>query len=598
MSFLPISKEDLAQRGISQLDFIYVTGDAYVDHPSFGAAIITRLLESRGFKVGVIARPDLKDKTSFTVLGRPRLGFLVSSGNIDSMVNNYSVAKIRRKYDVYSPDGLNSRPDRALIKYVKAIKKVYPDVDVLIGGIEASLRRLAHYDYWDDDLRPSILLDSGADLLMYGMGDNSIIEIAEALNSGLRAKDLIFLDGVVYKSKDISYLSDHVMLPTYRELKKDKLNYALSFKMQYVNTDHFTAKVLVEPYDDVYVVQNRPNRPLTQMELDDVYELPYERDYHPIYKKNGGHVAAIDEVKFSLAINRGCFGGCHFCALTFHQGRIIQSRSKESLLKEAEMLTKLEGFKGYIHDVGGPTANFYEPACDKQLSKGVCPLKACLSPRCQNLKVSHEKYLDILRALRELPGIKKVFIRSGIRYDYLLYDKDESFFHELVKYHISGQLKVAPEHIADEVLETMGKPKHEVYEAFRHKYEAINKMEGKKQFLVPYLMSSHPGSTLQSAIKLAEYLRDIHHFPKQVQDFYPTPSTISTVMYYTGVDPLTFKEVYVARSKHEKAMQRALMQYKDPKNYDLVYEALKKAGRMDLVGYGPKCLIKPRRRHA
>ncbi len=597
MSFLPIDQEDLRERGIKQLDFVYVTGDAYVDHPSFGAAIITRILERHGYQVGVIARPDLNDQNAFKILGRPRLAFLVSSGNIDSMVNNYSVAKKRRKYDLYAPDMINRRPDRALIKYVKAIKKTYPDVDVLIGGIEASLRRLAHYDYWDDGMRPSILLETGADLLMYGMGDNSIIEIADALNSGLKAKDLIFLDGVVYKTKDISYLSDHIMLPSYRELKMDKLNYARSFKIQYMNTDHFSAKVLVEPYDDIYIVQNRPNRPLTQMELDDVYELPYERDYHPVYRQNGGHVKAIEEVKFSLAINRGCFGGCHFCALTFHQGRIIQSRSKESLIKEAIKISELDDFKGYINDVGGPTANFLEPACDKQLTKGVCPLRPCLSPRCPNLKVSHEKYLDILRALRSLPKVKKVFIRSGIRYDYLLYDQDESFFRELVKYHISGQLKVAPEHIADEVLQAMGKPPFKVYDAFVKKYERLNQEEGMNQFLVPYLMSSHPGSTLKSAIKLAEYLRDIHHYPKQVQDFYPTPSTLSTVMYYTEVDPLTMKKIYVAKKPHEKAMQRALLQYRDPKNYDLVYEALMKEGRQDLIGSGKKCLIKRRKKH-
>ncbi len=596
MSFLPTTYEEMIEQGIETPDFVYVTGDAYVDHPSFGAAIITRILENRGYKVCVLAEPDYKTNKDFKRFGKPRLGFLISGGNIDSMVNNYSVAKIRRKHDVYSHDGLNHRPDRALIVYSQLARSAYPDADILIGGIESSLRRLAHYDYWDDDLRKSVLIDSGADLLMYGMGDISIVEIAEALDSGLRAKDLVYLDGVVYKTDDISYLSDdYIELPSFKELKEDKLNYAKSFKLQYQNTDHYSAKTLVEKYDDFYIVQNRPNRPLTQMELDDTYELPYERDYHFSYKQKGEHISSIDEVKFSLASNRGCFGGCSFCALTFHQGRIIQSRSKESLVKEAIKLTEMEDFKGYIHDVGGPTANFYNKACDKQKKYGVCTNRACLSPRCPNLKVSHTDYLDILRAIRSIDGIKKVFVRSGIRYDYLIYDEDETFFNELVEHHISGQLKVAPEHIADEVLDVMGKPRHDVYECFKKKYEEINKRHNKDQYLVPYLMSSHPGSDINSAIALAEYLRDIHYQPKQVQDFYPTPSTISTVIYYTGVHPLTNKEVFVEKSPHGKAIQRALMQYKNPKNYSLVYEALVKANRLDLVGYGPKCLIKPRR---
>ena len=595
MAFLPMTYNEMIEAGFEQPDFVYVTGDAYVDHPSFGIAIITRILERHGYKVCVLAEPNWQNEKDFKRFGKPRLGFLISGGNIDSMVNNYSVAKIRRKTDVYSHDGKNHRPDRALSVYARLAKKAYPDVDVLVGGIEASLRRLAHYDYWDDAIRPSVLLDSGADLLMYGMGDVSIVEIAEALDSGLRAKDLVYLDGVVYKTDDISYLSDYIKLPSYQDLLNDKLNYAKSFKIQFENTDHYHAKTLVEEYDGYYVVQNRPNRPLTRLELDDTYELPYERDYHPSYKAKGEHIASINEVKFSLASNRGCFGGCNFCALTFHQGRIIQSRSKESLVREAKKLIEMPDFKGYIHDVGGPTANFYNTACEKQKTHGVCPNRPCLSPRCPNMKVNHEDYLDILRTLRELDGVKKVFVRSGIRYDYLIYDKDETFFHELVEHHISGQLKVAPEHVADEVLDIMGKPRHDVYAKFKKRYEEINKEHDKKQFLVPYLMSSHPGSTLESAIKLAEYLRDIHYQPQQVQDFYPTPSTLSTVIYFTGVHPITNEKIYVAKNPHEKAMQRALMQYKNPKHYGLVYEALKKANRLDLVGNGSKCLIRPHR---
>ena len=595
MAFLPTTYEEMIEAGFDQPDFVYVTGDAYVDHPSFGAAIITRILEHRGYKVCVLAEPDHRSNKDFKRFGKPRLGFLITGGNIDSMVNNYSVAKIRRKHDVYSHDGLNHRPDRALTVYSRLARSAYPDCDIIVGGIEASLRRMAHYDYWDDAIRPSVLIDSEADLLMYGMGDLSIVEVAEALDSGLRAKDLVYLDGVVYKTDDISYLSDHIMLPSFNDLKADKMNYNASFKIQYQNTDHYHAKTLVEPYDGFYIVQNRPNRPLTQMELDDTYELPYERNYHFSYAQKGEHIASIDEVKFSLASNRGCFGACSFCALTFHQGRIIQSRSKESLIKEAKKIIAMPDFKGYIHDVGGPTANFYHTACDFQKDRGVCPTHQCLSPRCPNLKVNHEDYLDILRALRNLEGVKKVFVRSGIRYDYLIYDQDETFFKELVEHHISGQLKVAPEHVDDKVLDVMGKPHHDVYERFRSRYIKINQEMHKKQFLVPYLMSSHPGSDIDSAIALAEYLRDIHYQPQQVQDFYPTPSTLSTVIYYTGVHPITGKKVFVEKSPHGKAIQRALMQYKNPKHYGLVYEGLKKANRLDLVGYGPKCLIKPRR---
>ena len=595
MAFLPPTYEEMLEAGFNEPDFVYVTGDAYVDHPSFGMAIITRTLERYGFKVCVLAEPDWHNEKDFKRFGKPRLGFLISGGNIDSMVNNYSVARIRRKYDVYSHDGKNHRPDRALTVYSRLARKAYPDCDIIIGGIEASLRRLAHYDYWDDDMRPSVLIDSQADLLMYGMGDISIVEIAQALDSGLRAKDLVYLDGVVYKTTNIDYLSDYIMLPSFAELKADKMAYNASFKIQYENTDHYHAKTLVEAYEGFYIVQNRPNRPLTQMELDDTYELPYERNYHFSYAQKGEHVASIDEVKFSLASNRGCFGGCSFCALTFHQGRIIQSRSKESLIKEALKLIAMPDFKGYIHDVGGPTANFYHPACDFQKTRGVCPNRPCLSPRCPNLKVSHNDYLDILRALRSLEGVKKVFVRSGIRYDYLIYDEDETFFKELVEYHISGQLKVAPEHVDDKVLDVMGKPHHEIYERFKKRYTDLNKEVGKNQFLVPYLMSSHPGSDIHSAVALAEYLRDIHYQPQQVQDFYPTPSTLSTVIYYTGVHPLTVEKVFVEKSPHGKAIQRALMQYKNPKNYALVYEGLLKAGRSDLIGYGKKCLIKPRR---
>jgi len=590
--FLPTTYEEMKERGWEKPDFVYVCGDAYVDHPSFGAAIITRTLESRGFKVCFLAQPDWKTTDDFKRFGKPRLGFLVSSGNIDSMVNHYSVARKRRKTDSYSNNGeIGHRPDRAVIVYCQKIREAYKDATILIGGIEASLRRLSHYDYWDNKVRKSILIDSGADLLMYGMGENSIIEIAEALDSGLDVQYLTYLDGTVYKTKDLSIVGEHIMLPSFETISKDKKAYATSFGIQYHNTDHFNAKTLVEPCGYFYVVQNRPNRPLTQMEFDDTYALNYQRTFHPMYE----NIPAIQEVKFSLISNRGCFGACNFCALNFHQGRIIQTRSHDSLVNEAKLIIQDKDFKGYIHDVGGPTANFRQPACDKQLKHGACPSRQCLWPQpCKNLKIDHNDYLKLLRRLRNLEGVKKVFVRSGIRYDYLMYDKDETFFKELVKHHISGQLKVAPEHISDSVLDKMGKPRRKLYEKFVDKYEMINKDEKMNQYLVPYLMSSHPGSDLNSAIELAEYLRDINHQPKQVQDFYPTPGTLSTAMYYTGLDPRDLSPVYVAKTAKEKAMQRALMQYKNPRNYNLVYEALTIAKRTDLIGYSSKCLIKPK----
>lgn len=593
--FLPVSRQDMKKRRIEQLDFVYISGDAYVDHPSFGHAIITRMLEANGFSVGIIAQPDWKDKNSVTILGRPRLGFLVSAGNMDSMVNHYTVSKKHRKTDSYSPGGImGKRPDRAVIVYGNLIRQTYKDVPIIIGGIEASLRRLAHYDYWENKIRRSVLLDSGADLLSYGMGEHSILEIAQALNSGLAVSDITFVDGTVYKTQHPENIYDYETLPSFAEVKADPMAYARSFAIQYRNTDPYSGKRLAEPYpDNIWVVQNPASKPLTRQEMDDVYTYPYMRTYHPSYKAAGG-IPAISEIQFSLVSNRGCFGACSFCALTFHQGRIIQSRSHESLVEEAKLFTKDPDFKGYIHDVGGPTADFRQPACEKQNTKGACPGRQCLFPSpCKNLKIDHSDYLALLRKLRALPGVKKVFIRSGIRFDYLIHDKDDRFFRELVKYHISGQLKVAPEHVSDRVLSCMGKPPHSVYAAFTEKYKKLNKEEGMNQFLVPYLMSSHPGSTLKDAVTLAEYLQTLGYMPEQVQDFYPTPSTISTCMYYTGVDPRTMEPVYVPKNPHEKAMQRALIQYRNPANYDLVKEALEKTHRTDLIGYGPKCLIRP-----
>lgn len=594
--FLPICKKDMDESGIQQLDFVYVIGDAYVDHPSFGHAIISRVLEAHGYTVGIISQPDWKDDHSISILGEPRLGFLVAAGNMDSMVNHYTVSKKRRSTDAYTPGGvMGKRPDYATITYCNLIRRNYKKTPIIIGGIEASLRRLAHYDYWSDSLKRSILLDSGADLLLYGMGERSIVEVADALNSGLLVRDITFIDGTVYKTRKKEDIYDAIFLPDYSELKADKKNYAKSFYVQYQNTDPFSGKRLAESYDyKTFVVQNPPSKPLTIEEMDDVYALPYMRTYHPSYEKAGG-VPAISEVKFSLVSNRGCFGGCSFCALTFHQGRIIQVRSHESIIEEAKMLTKEPDFKGYIHDVGGPTANFRAPACKKQLKHGACPNKQCLFPKpCDNLIADHRDYRALLKQLRALPGVKKVFIRSGIRFDYLLADKDQSFLKELCEYHVSGQLKVAPEHISDAVLKYMGKPENSVYRRFVQSYQKMNEKIGRKQFLVPYLMSSHPGSTLKEAVELAEFLRDFGYMPEQVQDFYPTPSTLSTCMYYTGVDPRTMEPVYTAVNPHEKAMQRALIQYRNPKNYELVSEALHKAGRTDLIGFDKKCLIRPR----
>ena len=595
--FLPMTIKEVQQLGIEQLDFVYVTGDAYVDHPSFGHAIITRLLQAHGYHVGIIAQPDWKNEDSIAVLGTPRLGFLVSSGNMDSMVNHYYVSKKHRDSDAYTPGGAPyKRPDHATVVYSNLIRRKFKNIPIIIGGIEASLRRMAHYDYWSNSFKRSILLDSQADLISYGMGEKSIIEIADALNSGIAVKDLSFIAGTVYKTKDISSLYDYELLPSYDAMTAEKIQYAKSFKIQYDNTDPFNGKTLVEPYPNgVYVVQNIPQKPLSTQEMDDVYALPYQRTYHPCYEAQGG-VPAISEIKFSLVSNRGCFGGCNFCALTFHQGRTIQVRSHDSIIAEANQMIQAPDFKGYIHDVGGPTANFRKPSCQKQLEIGVCKNRQCLCPKpCPNLEVDHSDYLSLLRKLRALPNVKKVFVRSGIRFDYLTLDRDDTFFQELVEHHISGQLKVAPEHICDAVLSKMGKPKNAVYEAFTEKYHRLNQKLGKNQFLVPYLMSSHPGSTLKEAVALAEYLRDIGYMPEQVQDFYPTPSTMSTVMYYTEVDPVTMKPVYVCKNPHEKAMQRALIQYRNPKNYELVREALKLAKREDLIGYDKKCLIKPRK---
>lgn len=595
--FLPLCRADMIERKIEQFDFVYVIGDAYVDHPSFGHAIISRLLEAHGYSVGIISQPDWKQKESIAIYGEPRLTFLVSGGNMDSMVNHYSVSKRRRDKDSFTPGGvMGKRPDYATIVYCNLIRQTYKKTPILIGGIEASLRRLAHYDYWSNKVKRSILLDSGADILMYGMGEHSVVELADALNSGLDVKDITFVDGTVYKTRQKENIYDAIFLPAFEEVKEDKKTYAQSFYQQYCNTDPFSGKRLVEEYPNgIYVVQNPAAKPLTQMEMDDVYALPYMRTYHPSYEKLGG-VPAISEVKFSLTSNRGCFGGCSFCALTFHQGRIIQTRSHESLIEEAKQLTEEKDFKGYIHDVGGPTANFRAPACEKQLTEGACPNKQCLFPEpCKNLKADHRDYLSLLRKLRNLPKVKKVFIRSGIRFDYLLADSDRTFLKELCEHHVSGQLKVAPEHISDKVLQKMGKPKVEVYNRFVKEYSKMNEKLGKKQYLVPYLMSSHPGSTLQEAVELAEFLRDLGYMPEQVQDFYPTPSTISTCMYYTGLDPRTMEPVYVAHNPHEKAMQRALIQYRDPKNYDLVKEALVKTGRTDLIGFDKNCLIPPRK---
>lgn len=596
MAFLPLTVKEMQRYGWEQPDFIYIIGDAYVDHPSFGPAIISRVLENFGYKVCIISQPDVSDEKDFKRFGEPKYAFLISSGNIDSMVNHYSVSKKKRDKDYYTPGGvMGKRPDRAAIRYSNIVRKIYPNSSIILGGIEASLRRLAHYDYWDNKVRNSILIDSQADLVLYGMGEKTIVEVADALQSGMDIKDITYIRNSVFKTKDLDVISyNYLMMPDSKEVKTDKMKYVESFKIQYENTDAFRGKALVEKYDDWYVVQNPLQFPLSKEEMDSVYSLPYMRDVHPLQEKIG-HVPAIDEVRFSIISNRGCFGGCHFCALTMHQGRIIQSRSKESIVNEAKIISNLNGFKGYIHDIGGPTANFYKPSCSKQLERGVCPNRECIGYKpCNKLEVSHDDYLDILRTVRSLPKVKKVFIRSGLRYDYIMYDKNKTFFEEVVKYHISGQLKVAPEHIDDNVLRRMGKPSKELYDKFVNEYKKINEKNNKQQFLVPYLMSSHPGSTLKEAINLAVYLKKNNQRPEQVQDFYPTPGTASTCMYYTGIDPFTMEEVYVPKNPHEKKLQRALLQYYLSDNKHLVIEALKKAGREDLIGFSPNCLVKPK----
>ena len=593
IQFLPVNRKEMEERGIWQPDFVYISGDAYIDHPSFGAAIITRLLESRGYSVCMIAQPDWRNKESVTVFGEPRLGFLVSAGNMDSMVNHYTVAKKHRKQDAYSPGGqMGLRPDRAVTVYSNLIRQTYKQTPIILGGIEASLRRLAHYDYWSDSMKRSVLMDSGADMISYGMGERSILEIAEALDRGFPVSSITFVPGTVYKTKEAP---KGVVLPSYEQLCENKKAYADSFKTQYENTDPFSGKVLIESYGNRgFAVQNPPSGPLSEKEMDEIYDLPYMRTYHPMYEKEG-KIPAIEEIKFSITSNRGCFGGCNFCALTFHQGRIVQTRSHDSIVREAETYIKEKDFKGYIHDVGGPTADFRHPSCKKQETKGVCTNKQCLFPKpCKNLEADHKDYLELLRKLRAMSGVKKVFIRSGIRFDYVNADTSSEFLDELAKYHVSGQLRVAPEHVSDEVLHYMGKPEHQVYRQFLKKFEKANGKTGKKQYVVPYLMSSHPGCTLKEAVKLAEYVRDMGFTPEQVQDFYPTPSTMSTCMYYTGIDPRTGKKVYIPKTTKEKSMQRALLQYRNPENYDLVKEALLIAGRKDLIGFEKKCLIRPR----
>lgn len=596
-AFLPTSREDMEKRGWEQCDFVYVIGDAYVDHSSFGHAIISRHLEAHGYKVGIISQPDWKEDASIAVLGEPRLAFLVSSGNMDSMVNHYTVNKKRRSSDSYTPGGVaGKRPDYAAVVYSNLIRRTFKKTPIILGGIEASLRRLAHYDYWSDKVKRSVLLDAGADMISYGMGEHSIVEIADALASGMDVKDITYVPGTVYRTREGADIYNACELPSFEEVSGDKKKYAESFMMQYENTDSFTARPLVERYPGkVLVVQNPPAAPLAVQEMDDIYAYPYAGAEHPKYRECGG-VPAVQEVRFSLTSCRGCFGGCNFCALTFHQGRTIQARSHGSIIAEAEKMTAGKQFKGYIHDVGGPTANFRRPSCDKQREHGVCVKKQCLYPKpCANMKAEHKDYIALLRKLRKLPKVKKVFVRSGIRFDYVMADRDDTFLRELCEHHISGQLRVAPEHVSDVVLHAMGKPEHKVYESFLRRYEKVNRKTGKAQYAVPYLMSSHPGSTLKEAVELAEYVRDLGYMPEQVQDFYPTPGTISTCMYHTGLDPRTMKPVYVPKSRHEKAMQRALIQYRKPENYELVREALSRTGRHDLIGFGEKCLIPPRK---
>ncbi|MFA9422808.1 MAG: YgiQ family radical SAM protein [Sedimentibacter sp.] len=595
MDFLPINIDDMKKRGWDRCDFVFVTGDAYVDHSSFGAAILSRLLERYGYKVGIIAQPDWKNIDSFKQLGEPRLGFLVNSGNIDSMVNHYTTFKKKRRTDSYSPGGKsNLRPDRAVTVYSNKIREAYKHTPIIIGGIEASLRRLSHYDYWSDSVRRSVLIDSGADLLVYGMGEKALIEIAESLDSGLPIEEITFINGTVYKTKDRERAYEPIFLPEFNEVVASKKKYSESFKLQNENTDSKSGKTLVEKYDAFYVVQNPPMDILTMEELDDVYDLDYMMDYHPIYKSEGG-IPALNEIKFSITSVRGCFGGCNFCALNFHQGRIVQARSHESILKEVEKMKQDTEFKGYIHDVGGPTANFRMKACKKQEKYGACKDKQCLTPqKCENLLVDHKDYIELLRKVRKVEGIKKVFVRSGIRYDYVMYDSNDDFIEELCKYHVSGQLRTAPEHVSEAVLKLMGKPSIASYDKFVKKFNETNKRINKEQYIVPYFISSHPGSHLKDAIKLAEYIKESGHIPEQVQDFYPTPGTMSTCMYYTGFNPLTGEEVYVPKDIEERRMQRALLQYNKRENYDIILKALIKENRYDLIGFGEKALIKPR----
>ncbi|AJD26047.1 radical SAM superfamily protein [Clostridium botulinum CDC_297] len=592
MDFLPISKEDLKKRSIDVLDFIIVTGDAYVDHPSFGTAIIGRVLEREGFTVGIIAQPNWNNIEDFKKLGKPKYGFLVNSGNIDSMVNHYTASKKKRHDDFYSPGGKSGyRPDRAVIVYCNKIKEAFKDSPIIIGGIEASLRRFAHYDYWDNSVRRSILEDSSADLLIYGMGEKPIVQVSNLLRYGMKIDSIKNVRGTTYIERDISPLKDYIEIPSFEEVSTNKKSYAEAYKIQYYEQDSIRGKTLVQKHKERYVVQNPPQPPLSQEEMDEVYALPYARTYHPMYEAEGG-IPAIKEVKFSITSHRGCYGSCSFCALTFHQGRVIQNRSQDSILKEANMMTNMKDFKGYIHDVGGPTANFRHRACKVQEEHGTCKNKQCVFPKaCKNLIIDHKEYLSLLKKIRKIPNVKKVFIRSGIRFDYLMYDKNDEFFKELCEHHISGQLKVAPEHISDKVLNLMGKPTRNVYDSFVKKYYDINKKIHKNQFLVPYLMSSHPGSDLKAAIELAQYIKKMGYTPEQVQDFYPTPGSLSTTMYYTGINPLTEEKVYVPKEQKEKRMQRSLLQFSIPDNYDLVKEALIKAHREDLIGNGPDCLI-------
>lgn len=597
-AFLPVSRDDMEARGWDQCDFVYICGDAYVDHPSFGMAIISRVLEHAGYRVGIICQPDWTDPASIAALGEPRLGFLISAGNMDSMVNHYTVNKKPRHEDAYTPGGrAGARPNRAVTVYGNLIRRTFKDKPIIIGGIEASLRRLAHYDYWQDKLKRSVLLDSGADILLYGMGEHSIVEVADALDGGLPVDQITFVNGSVYRTSGAGALDnvfDYELLPSWDVLEKDRLAYARSFNIQQQNMDPITGGRLVEPYPNgVYVVQNPPSAPLTEREMDEVAELPYARHWHPDYDAAGG-IPAFDEIRFSISSNRGCFGECSFCALAFHQGRMVQVRSRESIMREAEVLTHDPEFKGYINDVGGPTANFFKPACKKQLTHGVCKNRRCLWPDvCRNMDTNEDAYAELLRDLRQIPGVKKVFVRSGIRFDYTMADASDKFLVELLQHHVSGQLRLAPEHVSDAVLSVMGKPRREVYDAFVERFERLSAEYGLKQYVVPYLISSHPGSTMKEAVELAEAVRDMGYMPEQVQDFYPTPSTMSTCMFYTGVDPRTMEPVYIPRDPHEKAMQRALIQYRKPENYKLVKEALRKAGREDLIGYGAKCLIRP-----